>query len=63
MKKPAKQRKIEVGSAAMPADLQERIHRRAFELWELCGREHGRDTEHWLQAEREVNQQTKTIES
>ena len=42
-------------------DLQEQIRRRAYELWEQAGREHGRDTEHWLQAEWEVNQQPKTV--
>jgi len=38
---------------------QEWIRRRAYELWEQAGREHGRDAEHWLQAEWEVRQQTK----
>jgi hypothetical protein len=35
-------------------DLQERIRRRAYELWENEGRPQGREQAHWLQAEREV---------
>ncbi|HTY85825.1 MAG TPA: DUF2934 domain-containing protein [Candidatus Acidoferrum sp.] len=31
----------------------ERIRRRAYALWEQDGRQHGKDTEHWLQAEKE----------
>ena len=30
----------------------ERIRARAYELWDGDGRQHGRDEEHWLQAER-----------
>jgi hypothetical protein len=36
-------------------DRMERIRARAHELWETNGREHGRDSEHWLQAEREID--------
>lgn len=32
----------------------ERIRARAYELWDGDGRQHGRDEEHWLQAEREL---------
>ncbi|MGA1855359.1 DUF2934 domain-containing protein [Azospirillum sp. 11R-A] len=35
-------------------DIQERIRRRAHELWESEGRPHGRDSDHWTQAEAEV---------
>jgi hypothetical protein len=64
MKKPGKQRNSSARQASIsPADLQEQIRRRAFELWEQSGQEHGRDTEHWLQAEQEVIQLTKTTES
>jgi hypothetical protein len=35
-------------------DIQERIRRRAHELWENEGRPHGRDADHWSQAEAEV---------
>ncbi len=32
----------------------EKIRARAYELWDSNGRQHGRDEEHWLQAEREL---------
>jgi len=32
----------------------ERIRRRAYEIWEREGRPHGRDEEHWRQAEAEL---------
>lgn len=35
-------------------DLQEQIRRRAYELWEQGGYEHGHDLKHWRQAEREL---------
>lgn len=35
-------------------DIQERIRRRAHELWESEGRPHGRDADHWTQAEAEI---------
>ena len=35
--------------------LEDRVRRRAFELWEQYGRPEGRDAEIWLQAERELN--------
>ncbi len=35
-------------------DIEERIRRRAYEIWEREGRPHGRDAEHWLQAREEV---------
>ncbi len=36
-------------------DRADRIRRRAYEIWEEQGRPHGRDQEHWLQAEAELN--------
>lgn len=36
-------------------DRLERIRHRAHDLWEKAGRPHGRDVEHWAQAEREVS--------
>lgn len=36
--------------------LEEQIARRAHELWQQRGREHGSDLADWLQAEREVNE-------
>lgn len=38
--------------------LEEKIRKRAQELWELEGRPSGRDLEFWLQAEAEVNDRT-----
>jgi len=37
-------------------DLQEQVRRRAFELYELRGREDGHDLDDWLQAESEFVQ-------
>jgi len=37
-------------------DLQERIRRRAYELYEQRGKEDGHDLDDWLQAESEVAQ-------
>lgn len=35
-------------------DVQEQVRRRAYELFELRGREDGHDLEDWLQAESEL---------
>jgi len=35
----------------------EAIAQRAYELWEIAGKPEGKETEHWLQAEAEVNRQ------
>jgi hypothetical protein len=35
-------------------DLQERIRRSAYAIWEREGRPHGKDQDHWQEAEREV---------
>jgi len=37
-----------------PADIQEQVRRRAFELYEQRGREDGHDLDDWLQAESEL---------
>ncbi len=37
-----------------PTQLEEQISRRAYELYEARGREHGHDREDWLQAEAEI---------
>lgn len=37
-----------------PKDLNDRIRERAYELWEREGRPHGRDSEHWKTAEKEL---------
>jgi hypothetical protein len=38
----------------MSHELEQRIRERAYELWAMSGYSHGRDTEHWCAAEREV---------
>lgn len=35
-------------------DVEERIRRRAYEIWEREGRPDGRDADHWRQAREEV---------
>ena len=45
-----------------PADVKERVSRRAYELYEARGREDGHDVEDWLRAESElVHQQSKSL--
>ncbi len=39
---------------SLPADVQEKIRARAYELWEKHGRVHGQADSDWLQAEREI---------
>lgn len=38
----------------MDSDKTDRISRRAYELWEAAGRQHGQHDDHWLAAEREL---------
>lgn len=38
----------------MIEDRSARVRRKAYERWEREGRPEGRDTEHWLEAEREL---------
>jgi hypothetical protein len=47
-------------AAPTTGELQDQIRRRAYELWEQSGWEHGRDSEHWVQAEQEIIQLTAT---
>jgi hypothetical protein len=39
---------------AMSSDREEKIRRRAYDLWEIEGRPEGRHHEHWERAAREV---------
>jgi hypothetical protein len=34
---------------------EERIRTRAHQLWDQCGQQSGRESEHWYQAEREID--------
>lgn len=47
-------RKLASAVQAAPANIEEAIRRRAFELYEERGREDGRDFDDWLRAEEEV---------
>ena len=38
-----------------PEEVEEKIRKRAYELYELRGREDGRDLDDWLKAESEVS--------
>ncbi len=58
MKRQAKQSKPSTAHS-MPApapseDIRERVRRRAYQLWEQSGFQHGQDLEHWLKAEQEI---------
>ncbi len=41
-----------------PASSREEIARRAYEIWLSKGCPHGHDVEHWLEAERQIRQQS-----
>ena len=52
----------ETRATESPVDIQEQVRRRAFELYELRGREDGHDLDDWLQAESElVSLRTKAV--
>ena len=44
----------QAGAGRPMDDLERRIQQRAYELWENEGRPHGREQDHWQQAEREI---------
>jgi hypothetical protein len=52
--KRSKAKTTNANSEESAIDLEERIRCRAYELYERRGREDGRDTEDWLQAEAEL---------
>jgi hypothetical protein len=43
-------------------DYDQEVNRRAYELWEAAGGQHGDDLRHWLEAEREVRARHKSAE-
>ena len=51
----AKTKKTPTPITDAPKNIEERIRRRAYELYEARGREHGRDWEDWFRAESEIN--------
>ncbi len=42
------------------APVEEAVRRRAYEIYQECGKEDGHALQHWLQAESEVQYGTKT---
>lgn len=40
----------------MTEDIAAKIRHRAFQIWQEQGQPHGRDQDHWLQAEAEVTE-------
>jgi hypothetical protein len=51
--------KSQFGRTATEEDREEQIRRRAYELYELRGREDGHDVEDWLAAEAEITGTTR----
>ena len=54
LKKQNSQTAKPAGQNITQPELQERIGKRAYEIWETCGCPHGCEQQHWLQAESEV---------
>ncbi|PTM95267.1 hypothetical protein C7449_104343 [Mycoplana dimorpha] len=46
----------------MEDDREDRIRKRAYELWERAGKPEGRHDQHWFQAAREIDQGEGEIE-
>ena len=55
MEAPAKTAKKKARTGASDGEFEEKVRRRAYELYEQRGREHGRDVEDWLEAEAELS--------
>lgn len=53
-KKSLSPKAIPLPSAGPPADIEESVRRRAYELYEQRGREDGHAMEDWLEAEAEI---------
>jgi DUF2934 family protein len=57
-KEPIKQQPVAAGAQ----NLEEQIRRRAYELYERRGREHGHDLEDWVRARAEIaGQKVRTL--
>ncbi|HEV7246095.1 MAG TPA: DUF2934 domain-containing protein [Shinella sp.] len=50
------------GSTSMTDDREEKIRKRAHELWQQEGEPHGKPDDHWFQAAREIDQGDGEIE-
>lgn len=46
--------KPKLAKKEIPSDIPQRVAQRAYELYELRGREHGHDVDDWLRAEEEI---------
>lgn len=44
----------------MPHSKDDLIRERAYQIWEMAGRPHGRDKEHWEQARSEIEEELST---
>ena len=53
-KSPPKNKSETVPPPASQPAMSAEINQRAYELWEASGHQHGADTTHWLEAEREI---------
>ena len=54
MQKPMTKKPSTFGRSATDASLEEKIRTRAYERYEVRGREEGHDLEDWLEAEAEI---------
>ncbi len=45
---------------ASAADMEDQIRRRAYQIYEARGSEHGRDMQDWLEAEQELQTKAKS---
>ncbi len=44
-------------------DRDQTIRDAAYAIWEAEGRPEGRDTQHWLQAEKQIHESTKPVQA
>ncbi len=56
--RPQAERRVDVArepvAKSMSQPSYQQVSRRAFEIWERTGKQHGHDVENWLQAEAEL---------
>ena len=60
MKKTARKNSRTEAASAQESQMayDQEVNRRAYELWEAAGGQHGDDLRHWFEAEREVMART-----
>ncbi len=54
MARDAKRKPVAIASTKSPQELEEKIRRRAYELYEMRGRQGGHELDDWLRAEAEI---------